>query len=550
MIIARFIITALLFFSCGALFFVCLLAIRKRSTSGFPAILLALAGLFVAIYDIGYAMEINTVDIAETFFWVRFQHWGIQLVTPTWFLFALLIVRKNKTVSPYMVTLIFFPPIIALLASQTLGGLNLLHSNPGLAGGELLSRFVYDKGWAMYLVVIVQSAYLIASIVLLAISFARGFPIPRNQSAIYLLGTALPLVSSLAYNFDITPYNADTTPIVLGLSVLLFMVGFFKVGLLDIVPLARDVIFEGQGDGVLVIDRRGRLTDSNQGMRSILPALENTEPGASARDTFVGHGALEELLDRDPPSAIEYEAGTASGSRIFHVTSAQLHGASGKSLGKLLTFHDVTEMKELQRRLETMATHDELTGLYNRRYLNDFATREIDKARAEGSDFSAIMLDLDYFKKVNDTYGHAAGDLVLVAVAKACQRGLRHDDVIGRFGGEELLVLLPRTPTEAAGFVAEKLRVAIEACQVPYDGLALSVTASFGVASLSPACATLKDLLIAADMALYKAKDSGRNRVCCSAGSDSAGSSTAGGAGVAGTRVAGAMVGSGVASTR
>ncbi|HCO49457.1 MAG TPA: hypothetical protein DIT55_08585, partial [Spirochaetaceae bacterium] len=215
-----------------------------------------------------------------------------------------------------------------------------------------------------------------------------------------------------------------------------------------------------------------------------------------------------------------------------------------------LTFHDVTEMKELQRRLETMATHDELTGLYNRRYLNDFATREIDKARAEGSDFSAIMLDLDYFKKVNDTYGHAAGDLVLVAVAKACQRGLRHDDVIGRFGGEELLVLLPRTPTEAAGFVAEKLRVAIEACQVPYDGLALSVTASFGVASLSPACATLKDLLIAADMALYKAKDSGRNRVCCSAGSDSAGSSTTGGAGIAGTRVAGAMVGSGVASTR
>lgn len=517
MTIARFIITALLFFSCGALFFVCLLAIRKRSTSGLPAILLALAGLFVAIYDIGYAMEINTVDIAETFFWVRFQHWGIQLITPTWFLFALLIMGKKKRISPYSIALLFLLPIIALAASQTLGAANLLHPNPGLAEGELLSRFVYDRGWAIYLVTIMQTSLLIASLLLFAKSLAKGFPIPRNQSAIYLLGTALPLASSIAYNFGLTPHNADTTPLVLGLSVMLFMIGFFKVGLLDIVPLARDVIFEGQGDGVLVIDRRGRLTDSNQGMRSILPALENTESGTSARDTFIGHSALEELLDRDPPSAIEYEVATASGSRIFHVTSAQLHGASGKSLGKLLTFHDVTEMKELQRRLETMATHDELTGLYNRRYLNDFAAREIDTARSDNGDFSAIMLDLDYFKRINDTYGHAAGDLVLVAVAKACQRSLRHDDVIGRFGGEELLVLLPKTAAEAAGFVAEKLRITIESCRVPYDGQTIGVTASLGVASLSPACATLKDLLIAADMALYKAKDSGRNRVCCAA---------------------------------
>jgi diguanylate cyclase (GGDEF)-like protein len=380
----------------------------------------------------------------------------------------------------------------------------------------------------------------------------RGFPVPRNQSAIYLLGTALPLASSIAYNFGFTPYNADATPLVLGLSVMLFMIGFFKVGLLDIVPLARDVIFEGQGDGVLVIDRRGRLTDSNHGMRSILPAIENTEPGTSARDTFIGHGALEELLDRDPPSSIEYEAGTPSGSRIFHVTSALLHGASGKSLGKLLTFHDVTEMKELQRRLETMATHDELTGLYNRRYLNDFAAREIDKARTDGSDFSAIMLDLDYFKRINDTHGHAAGDLVLVAVAKACQRGLRHDDVVGRFGGEELLVLLPRTAADAAGFVAEKLRMAIEACRIPYDDRSIGVTASLGVATLGLACPTLKDLLIAADMALYKAKDSGRNRVCSTSDSSAAGAgaggASTGGISTAGASTAGIVTGSGIAT--
>ena len=511
---ARFIVTALLFFSCGALLFVCLLALRKRFTSGVPALLLALAGFFVAIYNFGFAMEINASSTAGTYFWVRFQHWGIQLIPPTWLLFALFIMGKKKFITPFSISLIYVLPLIALAASQTLGGLNLMHPNPNLAAGELFSRFVYDRGWAIHLTTVAQSALLVTSLVLFTMSLARGIPIPRNQSAIYWLGSIIPLASSLAYNFGLAPWNIDTTPLLLGLSVVLFTVGFFKVGLLDIVPLARDVIFEGTGDGVLVIDRRGRLTDSNRGMLSILPNLEKAEEGDLARNTFVGHGALEELLDRDPPSAVEYEAKTPSGSRIFHVTSALLHGKSGKSLGKLLTFHDVTEMKELQRRLETMATHDELTGIYNRRYLNDFAAREIDKARADGRDFSAIMMDLDYFKKINDTYGHAAGDLVLVAVAKACQHSLRHDDVIGRFGGEELLVLLPKTAAEAARVVAEKLRTAIEVCRVTYDDQTISVTASLGMATLSPNCATLKDLLIAADLALYKAKDTGRNRVC------------------------------------
>lgn len=511
---ARFIITALLFFSCGVLFFVSILALRKRFSSGLPSLLLALAILFVAFYDIGYAMEINATGIAETFFWVKFQHLGIQLITPTWLLFALLIVKKRRYIPFSIIALIYALPIVALVASQTLGGLNLLHPNPGLADGELLSRFVYDRGWAMYLTIIVQSGFLIASITIFSISLARGFPIPSSQSAIYLLGTVLPLISSLAYNFGLTPYNADTTPLVLGFSVIFFMIGFFRVGLLDIVPLARDVIFEGQGDGVLVIDRRGRLTDSNQGIRSILPALDTTEPGTLARETFTGHGALEELLDRDPPATVEYEVAKLSGSRIYHVTSAHLHGATGKNLGKLLTFHDVTEMKELQRRLETLATHDELTGLWNRRYLNDAAAREVEKARAEGSEFSVIMMDLDHFKKINDTYGHAAGDHVLIAVAKASQSSLRHDDIVGRFGGEEFLVLLPNTTAEAAKIVAEKLRAAIEACRATYDGQKLSVTVSLGIASFSPTCSTLKDILIAADLALYRAKDSGRNCVC------------------------------------
>lgn len=159
------------------------------------------------------------------------------------------------------------------------------------------------------------------------------------------------------------------------------------------------------------------------------------------------------------------------------------------------------------------ATLDALTGFYNRRQLDERIKQEVSSAKRQHRSLCAIMTDIDYFKKVNDTYGHAAGDLVLKTVSREIKNQLRDYDVAGRYGGEEFVILLPFTKLEEAKMVAERLRKAVEAKKIDISKLCpdkthINVTISLGVAEYKE-----KDFIENADKALYKAKESGRNKV-------------------------------------
>jgi diguanylate cyclase (GGDEF)-like protein len=177
--------------------------------------------------------------------------------------------------------------------------------------------------------------------------------------------------------------------------------------------------------------------------------------------------------------------------------------------GQLTTALEKVRMSaEVQR----LAITDGLTGLYNRRYFFTAAQYELERARRYQRPLSAIMLDLDHFKRINDTYGHASGDLVLKAVADYCRKNLRATDLLGRYGGEEFVVLLPETAQDGAQEVAERLCNGI--AQLAIDTLhgVLAITASLGIAALDSASPDLDKLLDWADQALYAAKHNGRNR--------------------------------------
>ncbi len=167
--------------------------------------------------------------------------------------------------------------------------------------------------------------------------------------------------------------------------------------------------------------------------------------------------------------------------------------------------------------LLSLATYDPLTKLYNRRFIVSFAETEVKEAIRYNKDLSVIILDIDNFKGVNDTYGHPAGDEVLKKVANILKTRIRETDKAGRYGGEEFIVILPNTPAKEALEVAERIRKAIEAEKVPIthkdEKIDLNVTASIGVASLGVHGSTFYELLKAADVALYEAKRSGKNQV-------------------------------------
>lgn len=171
------------------------------------------------------------------------------------------------------------------------------------------------------------------------------------------------------------------------------------------------------------------------------------------------------------------------------------------------------EILDLQERLESQALQDPLTGLHNRRFLDAALPMELAKARREGYPVSFVMLDLDRFKYINDTYGHAFGDEVLATVAGVLKKSARESDIICRYGGEEFVMVMPRMSSEQARQRMDACRALIAHNPIVHDGTPVQVTISAGIASFPVHGTEVEDLLRSADDAMYKSKNDGRNRV-------------------------------------
>lgn len=189
----------------------------------------------------------------------------------------------------------------------------------------------------------------------------------------------------------------------------------------------------------------------------------------------------------------------------------------------------IRALEEHRQLLQEQATTDVLTNLKNRRAFTELGLQHCSLARRHNNDLSLIALDIDRFKKINDTYGHAGGDEALVATAKVLKASTRTTDVVARVGGEEFAILLPNTNRVGAGVLAERIRVAVKDNQVSVAGAVLSLTVSIGVASFGGATnASLDQLMQVADRRLYLAKQTGRNKVVMRDGdrADAAGESS------------------------
>ncbi|MBN2148842.1 MAG: GAF domain-containing protein [Anaerolineales bacterium] len=209
-----------------------------------------------------------------------------------------------------------------------------------------------------------------------------------------------------------------------------------------------------------------------------------------------------------------------TGDHVIGMISAQSYEPHAYSteeqyLLEMLAAHAAIAIQNtrLIKQIQWLAITDPLTGLFNRRGLFDLGQREVERFRRFGRPFVAIMLDIDLFKIVNDTYGHNTGDQVLIALANELKERVRDVDVVGRYGGEELVVVLPETDLEGGIQAAERLRIFIENMPIPTDRGLLSITISMGVAEFHANIPDLATLIDRADSAMYQAKQAGRNQV-------------------------------------
>ena len=163
--------------------------------------------------------------------------------------------------------------------------------------------------------------------------------------------------------------------------------------------------------------------------------------------------------------------------------------------------------------LQQMAMYDDLTGTYNRRQLIELAEREFKRALRHKTNLAVMMIDIDHFKQVNDTYGHLAGDQVLVRMTQELKTHLRTEDIAGRFGGDEFMIILPGTTPEKALDIADRIRHLVNQVGIDCAGEVICFSVSVGISTITSATGSLLELITDADQLLYSAKSSGRNQV-------------------------------------
>jgi diguanylate cyclase (GGDEF)-like protein len=305
-------------------------------------------------------------------------------------------------------------------------------------------------------------------------------------------------------------------------------------------------VFESLSQAAFLVDARGRVRNINHEAMRMLGGLDR--PGSAyyaqdeesrsspdvaelveaaatrAPESMIGAQIrqlvpflppIDGLLDAETPerALLEIRGPTHQGLRDFQVSISPMLDLTSRLTGAVVIFQDVTERHELESHLRFLATTDALTGVANRRSLLRRAEHEFRRARRYGRPMALLLLDIDHFKRVNDTWGHFAGDEALKALCGVCLGSLRSSDLLGRLGGEEFAVLLPEAGVRDACGTAERIRQTVEELAVEWHGRTIRMTVSIGVATIESPDADIYALMRRADLALYTAKDVGRNRV-------------------------------------
>lgn len=282
----------------------------------------------------------------------------------------------------------------------------------------------------------------------------------------------------------------------------------------------RDVS-EAVGEFIWETDRRGVFTHASDRVRDLLGFRPEELYGRSIFSLLTADVREDAAVLMDPENGsdgfrgAELEVLSKSGERIsLEVSAVPIYAnGSGTIVGWRGAAMDISDRKRTEQQLHELARTDSLTGLSNRRHFMERAGELVSMCRRQGWSAAMVLIDVDRFKSVNDTYGHEAGDQVLKLVAKVIQGATREVDVLSRYGGEEFALFLPNTDMETAVKVSERARVALEEAVMDWEGTTLRVTASLGIAWATSEDLDLRVLTIQSDKALYAAKASGRNRV-------------------------------------
>jgi diguanylate cyclase (GGDEF)-like protein len=469
----------------------------------------------ISVYLFGYLMIINNSNLQEMVFWNQFQYLGLPFISVLWLMVALLYTKTIYSLKLRLAILLFSVPVITFFMRLTNSWHHLFYTK-----WEVRQFFGYyslymERGIWYYVNITYTLFCLLLTIIIYLIGYLKnkvGYTKP--QFLIFLFASLLPFIGILLILFAFDDWSIDYSALIMPVSLLIISYGILKYDFLEIRTLARETIFENNFAGMVVLGPGNRIIDYNKAAEKFFETINISLNNWPIEHILAREPELLEIFESD--SSRDFSLLIGGEERFFEIDVLPLGDPHDGNTRMLKSIRDVTEERKIQEKLKFLATTDSLSGLYNRAEFMNLAKREFASAKRNNEELSLLIMDLDNFKNINDTFGHAAGDEIIHEIGNIIMTGFRKTDIAGRIGGEEFAVILKNASLEEAKKVAEKFRETVAGRKVIYGNQEISLTVSIGVAAICGNTDDINDLestLKMADDALYKAKAKGRNCV-------------------------------------
>ena len=487
--------------------FVAVLAWRFRHQRGGRALWFFAVGAAIWAFSVGLSFIGLTPELI-LFIWGA-AHIGVASAPLALFVFALGYIGYGHLLTRRLIALLTILPVADIIFAWT----NSLHGwtwiNVWMDTSKHFPMLNKTPGPFLWVYYSYATILAISSIGLLLRRAPELPPQQRRQLYLVMLAFVFPAITCGLFMAGLTPLpNMDLTPLAFNFSGFVLIRGFIRERMFELAPVTANEIYRSLEDPVFVIDDDGRVQDLNSSARKLLPATVGECVGILLPELLPEVGILLSEGHAESKSEVSLDG------RYYDVHMTTLRSADGRFSGRLLVWREITEHKRLEAELRRLSVTDSLTGMYNRRHFCACGEEEIKHAHRYKRPLSMVMIDIDYFKEVNDSFGHDAGDRVLLALAALLTKELRASDCIGRIGGEEFALLLPETDEAAAQELGRRLLAAVAVMSVPMaDGGTIGITISAGIATLEADEHEVVRFMRRTDRALYQAKNEGRNRL-------------------------------------
>lgn len=469
----------------------------------------------ISIYLFGYLMIINSSNLQEMIFWNQVQYFGLPFISVLWLTVALLYTRTICSLKTSTALLLFAIPVLTFLIRLTNSWHHFFYTKWGIKEYFGYYSLYMERGLWYYVNISYTILCLFLTVIIYFIEYLRNKArYIKSHFLIFLFASLLPLIGITLILFTFDQFSIDYSALIMPVSLLIISYGIFKYDFLDIRTLARETIFENNFAGMVVLGPGRRIIDYNKAAKNFFDAI----------NISLNNYPLEQVINNDPKLLDIFNSEETRNltlmingkKRFYEIDTVQLGDPEDGNIKMLKAIRDVTEERKTQEKLKFLAAIDSLSGLNNRAEFMSLAQKYLSIAIKENKDFSLLVMDLDNFKIVNDTFGHGAGDEVIRVMGRLIKTYFRKNDIAGRIGGEEFAVVLKDASLEEAKKKAELFREVIADRKIIYEEQEISITVSIGVAAIHNAAKNIYnigDILKMADNALYNAKAKGRNSV-------------------------------------